>query len=407
MNILVGWDDAAEAELISLYLNTADNKAFVTACDKELLAQATPENQWDVILFAVVTGDEATSDELSEQKITEKTFANFQQLRQQLPLCPIVGACQSDDVFHLAKFMTAGMRTYVLRDFGGDFVFLLLTTLKSTLQGVRAEREQLIATQMRKEIESVRRFQEAAIPQNLAAPPGYNINGRYEPSQIRVIGGEPVSLAGGDYYDLFPINKNNMAIIIGDAAGHGMHACMAITILQTLLQTVPTKLFQKPHHLMETINRQFCEQKFVCLDGSLVTLLYGVLNFKRHQFQWTTAGHPVPLLQNCTDETVAPIGHNDIAGPPLGVDPRFRYTTTTTNLPQQSRLLFYTDGLTEASPNETLEQQFGIAGVSELLNRHRDQSGNFIVQKLMDDSQNFTQNAGRHDDTSVVLLERE
>ena len=394
MKILVGWDDASEAELISLYLNAGDNECTVATDPETFTQHALQDDSWDVVLMVIALPDIETAYEI------------FQKIHTSLPQCPIVGACKSENVFQLAKFITAGMRTYVLRDFGGDFVFLLQTTLESTVQAIEAEREQQIAERMREEIESVRRFQESAISTDLYTPPGYAIAGRYECSQIHVQGSDSVVLAGGDYYEVFPIDGNNAGVLIGDAAGHGMRACMSITIMQTLMQTLNPTRFRKSKDFVSEINRKFCEQKLVCRDGSLVTLLYGVLRFDRHEFRWTTAGHPMPILHNRLEGTVENIVNFDVAGPPLGVDPDFRYETVVTALPPGSRLLNYTDGLAEASPDEFVRRQFGADGIQQCLTGKNDRPIEEVVQALMDDSDEFTQGRGRHDDTSVLLLER-
>lgn len=393
MNILISWDDPDEAELISLYLTTEENEAKVATTPEATWSMADAA-QWDVILMSTTSPD------------AETAFGLFTKLKGRFPNCPIVGACRSEDVFLLARFFTAGMRNYVLRDVGGDFVFLLLATLESTVQAVRAEREQRVAERMREEIESVRRFQEAAIPTRLHAPRGYGVAGRYESSQIRVVGGKPVVLAGGDYYDVFPVDAQNAGIVIGDAAGHGMRACMSITVLQTLMQTVAGQRFRKTADYVNEINRRFCDQKFVRRDGSLITLLYGVLRLDRHEFQWTTAGHPIPILQNRLQGTVQEVATFDIAGPPLGVDADFRYQTVTTTIPSGGRLLIYTDGLAEASPDENTGEQFGFDGIKRSLEHSAERSVEHAIQALMDDSHSFTRGNGRHDDTSVLLLER-
>jgi serine phosphatase RsbU (regulator of sigma subunit) len=96
-----------------------------------------------------------------------------------------------------------------------------------------------------------------------------------------------------------------------------------------------------------------------------------------------------------------------MAGPPLGVDSAFRYGSHLVKLPTQSRLLLYTDGLVEAYPEGQQKQQFGISGTAATLRRTAAQSVDAVLTALLDDSHAFTQGAGRHDDTSALLLERD
>ncbi|MCH7976544.1 MAG: SpoIIE family protein phosphatase, partial [Bacteroidetes bacterium] len=96
----------------------------------------------------------------------------------------------------------------------------------------------------------------------------------------------------------------------------------------------------------------------------------------------------------------------DTAGPPLGVDGDIKYGSFTTRIPPGGRLLLYSDGRVEASPDENSGRQFGINGVRRTLIRSTDRRLEQSVQALMDDSEEFTRGQGRHDDTSAVLVER-
>ncbi len=395
MRVLVGWDDPDEANLISLYLNASDDEAEVSTELDEVLAHANNSPTFDVILISTSLPD------------SDGAFALFEQLRKAQPDCPIVGACKTEDVFRLARFITNGMRSYVLRDVGGDFVFLLQTSLDSTVQAVRAEREQRVAERMREEIDSVRRLQLSILPQELYTPDGYQIASCYEPSQIREEGGHPVVLAGGDYYDVIKLDNKRIALLMGDAAGHGMRACISIMTLQTLIQTLRNRSFRKTSAFVEEMNRQFCEQMVSIKDGSLITMLYGVLRVDRHEFQWCSAGHPVPLLHDRQTDTVSPLDTDGEMGTPLGVDGSMRYHSHTAKIPPGSRLLLYTDGLVEAFSHGDQGNLFGEDGVIATMKRTSQDSVDEILKSLLDDSHNFTKGAGRHDDTSALLLERE
>lgn len=396
MRILIGWDDPAEAELIALYLNAnGENHAVVTTDAAELANRSNGDSEWDVIMMTTTSPDSDTA------------FATFQQIRAARPGCPIVGACKSDDVFRLARFITNGMRSYVLRDVGGDFVFLLQTTLDSTVQAVRAEQEQRIAERMREEIESVRQFQESILPQELFRPPGYHIAACYEPSQIREVGGRPVLLAGGDYYDVIALDRKSVVFMIGDAAGHGMRACMSIMTLQTLMQMIHNKKYRKTAAFVEEINRRFCDHSVCKREGSLITLLYGILRIDRHELQWTSAGHPVPLLHDRQTGQIAPAAVDNVFGSPLGVDPGMRYRSFYTKLPPQSRLLLYTDGLVEAyAPGQT-SNLFGIPGCANVMREFANRTIEETLHELLRVSHDFTAGAGRADDTSALFVERD
>lgn len=395
MQILVGWDDPSQADLISLYLDVEENTVRICT-DRQKFLAAAEEGGWDVVLLALRFPD------------PENAYEVFESVRHLLPACPIVGACHPEDVFQLARFVSAGLRSHVIRDAGGDFVFLLHNTLQSAVEAVRAEHDQKLAQRLREEIESVRKLQESIIPKDLFSPEGYGLTARYEPAQISVVGGRPVVLAGGDYYDVFSLDDRHVVILLGDAAGHGMKACMSIMTMHTLIRMIRGEEYHDTAQFVAEINRRLCEQSVVKDEGGFITLLYGVLDASRNELQWTSAGHPVPIMQHLGNGKIEPVGTTEDAGLPLGIYPEHgAYESRVTPIPKNSRILLYTDGLTEAFPSVQQEyKEFGVEGISRTLQEHTKSSLAETLQALFDASHDFTRGSGRHDDTSVVLLDR-
>lgn len=397
MRILVGWDDPAQAELIRLYLNVEDGGLVVCTDHRQLLMLAESHQNWDAMLVTTNAPDHDTA------------YETFTRLRELRPDCPIVGACPQDEVYRVARYLTNGMRSYVIRDDAGDFMFLLHAVLEGAVLQVRAEHDRQLADKLRREIESVRKLQETIIPQNIDCPKGYKIVARYESSQIQVMGGRPVTMAGGDYYDVFTLPDDTVVMLVGDASGHGMKACLSIMTMHTLMRMIRDNDFKDTAKFVEFVNSQLCQQSIVNDEGGFITLLYGILNPHTHEFQWTSAGHPIPLLQNLKTGEIQPLADLEAGGLPLGIIEDAEHTVQKSIIPPNSRLIIYSDGLAEAFPpaDETCgHREFGQAG---LVNTLRDSASIPLpatLQRLFDASNAFTGGLGRHDDTSVVLAER-
>jgi serine phosphatase RsbU (regulator of sigma subunit) len=395
MRVFVGWENTTELETIESFLNIGDNSAigFPSATDLEAALRNTP---CDVVLLSLSFPS------------ADESFALFQKLRQAQPDVPIVGTYFPGEIGHLAKFMLAGLHAHVMRDPAGEFIMLLTTVLEASHQAVQARRAQLLADKLREEVESVRQLQESVIPSNLPQLPGYRIVARYEPSQIQVLGDRPVVMAGGDYYDAFRLGDNSLVLMLGDAAGHGVKACMSIMTMHTLIGMIRSQSYGDTAEFVSEVNKRLCKSSIVAGDaGGFITLLYGSLNLETSELQWTSAGHPLPLLHNLETNEVQAMGTPDQAGLPLVVSEDWSYPLCRTQLPPRCRVLMYTDGLEEAFPNDNeRHRQFGIAGIISTLKATRSESLEVVLETLFDASNKATNGAGRLDDTSVMLLER-
>jgi serine phosphatase RsbU (regulator of sigma subunit) len=392
MRVLVGWDDHEEAELIRLYLNVDEDLSTVCTDVVELLEIASIEPfAFDIVLLATALPDH------------EAAFHAFQTIRRLRPGCPVVGVCRSEDVYRLAPFLQHGLRASLPRDLGGDFVFLVRATLEATLEAVRAEADQRAAAMMRRELESVRVVQSAVLPEKVTAPPGYRLSVRYEPSRIEVTGGDAVAI-GGDYYDVSSPDENHTTLLLADATGHGLRACLSMIALDALLRVLPTSKFRDPAALLGDLNRLFCRQKLSRFGGGFVTAVCVVLRHDRHQLMWATAGHPVPLLN--AGGRVWPLQREAASGPPLGVDDDAIYRAETDVIPQKGRLLLFTDGISEAAPSHR-DKLFGTDRIAQVLQESlAEKSTSAILERLFSAAKTFAKKDGLSDDATALLLER-
>jgi sigma-B regulation protein RsbU (phosphoserine phosphatase) len=395
MRILVAWDDAKEAELLALYL-AADGNDVIGAATPDALLNAIHQGSWDAVVLSLTYP--ASADE---------GFALFQQVQQQLPAVPVVLGYRPTEMFNLPRFLTHGLRFHLMRDAQGDFIFVMLSCVISAVEATRAEESRKLAQRLREEMDGVRRLQEAIIPRELQPPPGYRIAARYEPSQVSVLGDVPVVMAGGDYYDLLRPDEQTLVVLLGDASGHGLKACMSIMTMHTLVRMIPGERYRDTAGFVSEINQRLCENSIVQSGGGFITLLYAAIDTVTHTMSWSSAGHPLPLLHDLKTDEVVQIGTSADGGLPLGIDAGASYSAATITLPPESRLLLYTDGLTDAfSAKGNGHQAFGVHGIRETLRACRQGELEETLQQLLGASSAFTDGVGRHDDTSAVLLER-
>jgi len=395
MRILVAWDDPGEVETMRLFLAAGDNEVESAESAEEMRARAESE-KWDVFLIAMTF------------PTPDVSLGLFNYFRESCPNVPTVIAYRLGEMLNLPRFLVHGLRFYLVRDPNGDFIFLMQSCLDSALIVSKAEQSRHLADKLQEEMDGVRRLQETIIPKGLKPPPGYRTAARYEPAQMLTSDGNSVMMAGGDYYDLFCPDKDTLVVLIGDASGHGLKACMSIIAMHTLVRMFAGEQYRDTARFVREINQRLSENSIVQTGGGFITLLYAAIDTRTHTMRWTSAGHPPAVLQRLDTNEVVEVGTTKDGGMPLGIMTDIDYDAHECQLPPHCRVLLYTDGLPDAfTDNEAGHHQaFGVPGIRNTLQKNRDCDPEELMAKLFADSSGHTHGTGRHDDTSVVVLER-
>lgn len=393
MKTLVGWDNDQEAELLSLYLTIGNNEMRICTQPIDLLAQAGAET-WDVVLLA------QTFHTLDE------SFTVFTQLQQLLPEVPVVLACRLSEMIGLPRFLTHGLRSYVIRDERGDFVFLILANLESTVDAVRSERSRRLAHGLRNEMFGVRMVQQSIIPRALPALGGFRIAMRHEPAELPSESDQANIAAGGDYYNVFTIDEGTVLTLLGDTSAHGLKASLSIVALDTLIRRMSAGDARDPAGLVTAINKRVCDHSLVQSGGGFVTLCAATIDAGSNTLVWASAGHPSVLLHQMSSREVTILSGSDDAGLPLGIVADFTYAARSMTIPAASRVLLYSDGLTDIRAGKaSARASFGTDGLIEVLRSCRLMSAEETLEELFRASREFG-NGRRPDDVSAVLIER-
>ncbi len=108
MRVLVGWDDEIEAETINLILNVDEVEIEICIDPAEFEAQST-KRKWDVVLMSTNFPNEKESLDL---------FLKVQEANSNIP---IVGVWKQGEFTNLAKFISHGLHSHLMRDSDGDY----------------------------------------------------------------------------------------------------------------------------------------------------------------------------------------------------------------------------------------------------------------------------------------------
>lgn len=237
----------------------------------------------------------------------------------------------------------------------------------------RAEREA-----MSREAQDARLMQQALLPKSSPYIPGFVISG------LSV----PAGAVGGDWYDFIPFPDGRWGLVLADVSGKGTAAALLMSATRGMLRSL-AEACCGPGEVLTKLNGLLV-QDFPA--GKFVTLVYAVLDPATRTVIFANAGHLHPLF----------IGDNGTQfldterGLPLGLSCG-DYSETTVTLSPGSRLVFYSDGITEAVDAD--EQEYGLERLAE----HAVTPGASAVS-IVDNVRLFANGSGVRDDATVVFV---
>ena len=165
---------------------------------------------------------------------------------------------------------------------------------------------------------------------------------------------------GGDWFDVIPLARGRVGLVVGDVEGHDAHAVGGMSTVRTAVRAFAYEGYG-PAAILGRVNRLVTE-----LDPDLLaTCCYAELDPAQGSARIARAGHPAPVLSTADGSSaLIPLP----AGLPLGVDPAETYRAVLTPVPPGTLLALYSDGLVE-SRSVSIDQ--GTDRLIEALRGHR------------------------------------
>jgi PAS domain S-box-containing protein len=205
----------------------------------------------------------------------------------------------------------------------GEKPLRMVGTVQDITEDKLAERRHRIAETL----------QRSLLPDQLPEIPGVSLAARYVPATADME-------VGGDWYDVVQLPSGQVAVAIGDVAGHGLRAASTMGQLRMALRAYaleeasPAEVVGRVHRLVQKL-----------LPSEMATLVYLVFDPESGRVTLSNAGHPPPLVIPADGE---PSYRRDGLAPPLGAAPRADlFAEATFELVDGSTLLLFTDGLVE------------------------------------------------------------
>lgn len=154
---------------------------------------------------------------------------------------------------------------------------------------------------------------------------------------------------GGDLFDVEVLDNRYLALVMADAAGHGVSAAMISMLFKNHLRATDSDgRPYRPCEALERLNKAMQTDKPA--PGVFVTAIFCLFDMEQRSLLVASAGHP-PLICLRRDGSNELVPHT---GPALGLYTDAVYGEQHLDLEHGDRVLIYTDGLLDAAPGDTV-----------------------------------------------------
>src|SRR5580698_6591752 len=266
-----------------------------------------------------------------------------------------------------------------------DFLEGLSLQAAVALENARNHKRNLEYARVQQDLDAARQIQRSLLPQSLPKIDGYSVGFRsvtcYE--------------VGGDYLDIVEQPDGSLLVAVADVAGKGLASAIvsmsfrsafrAMAVTGMPLAELATRMNQ--HHWAEGEESR----------RRYVTAIFFRLNPELGEVEVVNAGHNPGFL-------VVPGGipHQfDAAGTPLGLLPGMTYSTEKHGFMPGSRLLFYTDGLTEVFQGD---EEFGSERLLDEFSKCPCEKADGILDSLWTTLDKFSSGGPQSDDMTALAL---
>ncbi|BAY24621.1 two-component response regulator [Calothrix sp. NIES-2100] len=161
----------------------------------------------------------------------------------------------------------------------------------------------------------------------------------------------PSHQLGGDCFDYYWLDEDNLVIYLLDVSGHGLAAALPSISIHNLLRShsLPKASLYNPSEVLQDLNQVFQMDQH---NSQYFTIWYGVFNLSSYQLTYSSAGHPPALLLSPSNDSGLEVKQLIIRGLPIGAFTQAQYHNAVCDIPSGSKLYVFSDGVYEVEQSD-------------------------------------------------------
>ena len=236
-----------------------------------------------------------------------------------------------------------------------------------------------------RELETARRIQQSILPKGVPAAAGLSVGAHYE----------SMSEVAGDLYDFVITPSGQLGVLVADVSGHGVPAAIIASMVKMALAAQGGAV-SDPGEVLTRMNRVLCGR----FELAYVTAVFALIDPAAGTLTYASAGHPSPILIR-KSATVESLDEREMV---LGFMPDVTYTSTVVaDFAAGDRVVFYTDGITEASRADG--EFYGDRRFQDVVRAGLSEPADAFTASLVADVRRWV-DVDIGDDVTVVVVDR-
>ena len=200
---------------------------------------------------------------------------------------------------------------------------------------------------------------------------------------------------GGDFYDFYMLNDSTVAFLVADVSGKGIPAAMFMMRAKTVIRDLAERGLE-PDEIFTIANDKLCENNDA---GMFVTAWLGILDTKTGLMKFANAGHNPPLFKRNGEKYEYMKARSGML---LAGMEGIKYRKNELQLLPGDKLYLYTDGVTEATDNNT--ELYGEQRLLDFVNSFENIEPESLCKLIKSDVDKFVGTAPQFDDITMLAI---
>ena len=207
---------------------------------------------------------------------------------------------------------------------------------------------------------------------------------------------KPAKEVGGDFFDIFYIDNENLCICLGDVSDKGAGSALFMAATKTLIKSHALNS-QSTASIVSRINNELAKNNDKCM---FTTLFVGIFHIKDGRLLFSNCGHCYPILVN---ENMSLSEVKQLNGPAVGFVEGHSYSEQEIAIKPNQTLLIYSDGVTEAK--NKAEKLYSENSLKNLIKSSATPSNpETLIHTVFDSVDEFEKGTEQSDDITIVAL---